>query len=100
MQEVASRLREQILSWHFGSDGVLPSEGEMARVFGVSRTVIRGAMHALWAQGLVEVSQGRPPRVRPADPMVAAASLQLVLQRSDVSLLVNCVRPVPSALMK
>ena len=96
VQEVVTRLRARILSRHFGPDGVLPSEGEMARGFGVSRTVIREAMHALRAEGLVEVSQGRPPRVRPVDPMVAATSLQSVLQRSDASLLhlVEARRPL------
>ncbi|MBN1910313.1 MAG: FadR family transcriptional regulator [Pirellulales bacterium] len=80
-------MREQILSNSFGADGVLPSEGEMARAFRVSQTVIRGAMHILRAEGLIDVSQGRRPQVRPVDPVVAVQSFQSVLQRSDTSLL-------------
>jgi GntR family transcriptional repressor for pyruvate dehydrogenase complex len=44
-------------------------------------------MRTLQAQGLVEVSQGRRPRVRPADPQTAIESLQTFLQRGEHSLL-------------
>lgn len=87
VQEVVDRLRGQILTGQFGPEGRLPPEGELGATFHVSRTVIREAMRTLRAQGLVEVSQGRRPRVRPADPQVAIDSLQALLERSKVSLL-------------
>ena len=61
-------MREQIVSGEFASGGTMPPEGKLCETMGVSRTVIREAMRMLGAQGLVEVSQGRRPRVRPADP--------------------------------
>jgi GntR family transcriptional repressor for pyruvate dehydrogenase complex len=84
---VLKSLQENILAGRFSPDGYLPSEGELAQSFNVSRTVIREAMRGLRAYGLVEVSQGRPPRVKPADPQAAIASLKALLQRGGGTLL-------------
>lgn len=84
---VLHQLTEHIVAGNFGPDGVLPPEGELATSFGVSRTVIREAMRSLRAQGLVEVSQGRPPRTKPPDPKAAIASLEILLRRNQASLL-------------
>lgn len=37
----------------------LPTEGELAEMFGVSRTVIREAMRSLQATGVIRIEQGR-----------------------------------------
>lgn len=76
----------------------LPSEGELAERFEVSRTVLREAMKQLEAQGLVRMSQGRRPRVRPADPQAAIESLDTLLQRTQGSLvhLAEVRRPLES----
>ena len=87
VQEVVDRLREQVVSGRFAPDTPLPPEGELGRTLGVSRTVIREAMRTLRAQGLVEVSQGRRPRVKPADPRDLVQALGTFLQRGDHSLL-------------
>lgn len=79
-------MRQQILSGRFGGDGVLPGEFTLGQEFGVSRTVAREAMRVLRAQGLVEVSQGCRPRVKPPDPQVAVDSLGALLYRSSSSL--------------
>lgn len=96
--EVLQQLSEQITSGAFGHDGALPPEGSLAETFGVSRTVIREAMRTLRAQGLVEVTQGKPPRVKPADPQTAIDSLSLLLRRSEGTLLhlVEARRPLES----
>ena len=96
--EVLSRLSERIIAGGFSPDGVLPPEGALAQSFGVSRTVIREAMRTLRAQGLVEVSQGRAPRVKPADTCTVIASLDLLLRRSAGTLLhlVDARRPLES----
>jgi DNA-binding FadR family transcriptional regulator len=52
----------------------------------VSRTVIREAMRVLGARGLVEVSQGKLPRVKAADPSLVVDSLATYLHRSAPSL--------------
>jgi GntR family transcriptional repressor for pyruvate dehydrogenase complex len=84
---VLENLSERIISGGFGPDGVLPPEGALATRYGVSRTVIREAMRSLRAQGLVEVAQGRLPRVKPPAPETAIASLDTLLRRSNGTLL-------------
>jgi GntR family transcriptional regulator, transcriptional repressor for pyruvate dehydrogenase complex len=84
---VLESLTEHIVEGDFEASGQLPSEGELATSFGVSRTVVREAMRSLRAQGLVEVSQGRAPRVKPPDSQPAVASLRLLLRRNRATLL-------------
>lgn len=60
----------------------LPTEQELSQSFGVSRTVIREAIVALKAQGMVETRQGSGAFVRKPDPPAFAALVsnqQLVL---------------------
>ncbi len=96
--QVLEQLRDQIMVGAFGLDGVLPPEGTLAVDLGVSRTVVREAMRMLRSQGLVEVSQGKPPRVKPADPQTAIDSLRLLLRRGHGTLLhmVEARRPLES----
>lgn len=51
--QVAAQLREAILSGRFAPGDRLPTERELAREFGVSRTSVREALRALEAQGFV-----------------------------------------------
>jgi len=85
VQAVVERLRELILSGAFQDDGVLPPEGKLGKAMGVSRTVVREAMRILGAQGLVEVSQGRRPRIKPADPLSVVETLGTYLRRGNHS---------------
>ena len=84
---VLSGLTERIVQGDFDANGQLPSEGELAKSFGMSRTVVREAVRSLRAQGLVEVSQGRAPRVKPADSKATVASLRLLLRRNKATFL-------------
>lgn len=84
---VLENLRERIIAGAFGPDGPLPPEGDLATGYGVSRTVIREAMRSLRAQGLVEVAQGKLPRVKPPAPETVISSLDTLLRRSQGSLL-------------
>jgi GntR family transcriptional repressor for pyruvate dehydrogenase complex len=56
--EVVDRLAEQIMSGQLPVGAKLPSEQEMMRGMGVSRTVVREAVAALRARGLVITRQG------------------------------------------
>src|SRR5271168_2272446 len=56
--EVVDRLAEQILSGKLPVGARLPSETEMMKGMGVSRTVVREAVAALRARGLVITRQG------------------------------------------
>jgi len=84
---VLKQLTHEIISGQFAPGTALPPEGELAKSHGVSRTVIREAMRGLRAHGLVEMSQGKPARVRPPDPKAAIASLEMLLRRNRASLL-------------
>ena len=56
--EVRNRLVEEITSGKLAAGAKLPSEQEMMTAMGVSRTVIREAVAALRARGLVVTRQG------------------------------------------
>jgi GntR family transcriptional regulator, transcriptional repressor for pyruvate dehydrogenase complex len=87
VQGVVDLLEKQIVAGDLAADRPMPPEGELSRQLGVSRTVIREAMRILGARGLVEVSQGKLPRVKPADPAHVVDSLATFLQRAEHSLL-------------
>jgi DNA-binding FadR family transcriptional regulator len=84
--KVTDSIRERIFSGKYEVDTDLPSEGEFATRHGVSRNVVREAMRTLRALGLVEISQGRRPRVKPAAVDAAMVSLEYVLRSSGNSL--------------
>jgi len=56
--EIAERLAEQIVGGRLSPGAKLPSEQEMMQAMGVSRTVVREAVAALRARGLVVTRQG------------------------------------------
>ncbi len=87
VEEVVAQLCDEILSGRFAVGEALPPEGQLGEAFGVSRTVIREAMKILSAQGLVEISQGRAPRVRPLDLQHVVETLSTFIHRAGPSLL-------------
>jgi len=82
VEYVTERLREEIVQGTFAPSTDLPSEATLAERLGVSRPVVREAMRTLRTQGLVEVSQGRRARVKPADPQASIDALDTLLRRS------------------
>ena len=56
--ELVARLSDEITSGRLQPNERLPTEQEMIASFGVSRTVVREAIAALRAEGLVETRQG------------------------------------------
>jgi GntR family transcriptional regulator, transcriptional repressor for pyruvate dehydrogenase complex len=59
VDRVASDLRQRILAGELAPGTRLPSESELARDVGVSRTVVREAVSRLRAAGVVRTEQGR-----------------------------------------
>lgn len=57
-ENVAQVLRGQIVAGDFTAGEKLPTETQMTEIFGVSRTVVREAVAALAADGLVEARHG------------------------------------------
>ena len=55
---VVGTLRKRISAGEYGANGKLPTESQLTIIFGVSRTVVREAIAALAADGLVQSRQG------------------------------------------
>ena len=62
----------------------LPSERELGEQFGVSRTVIREAVRALAAKGVIEVRTGSGLRVAAVDASAVSESIGLYLRGGTV----------------
>lgn len=62
---VVNELGMRIVGWAWPSGTPLPNEDDLAAELGVSRTVVREAVKALQAKGLVEVRPKTGTRVRP-----------------------------------
>ncbi|MBN2640759.1 MAG: FadR family transcriptional regulator [Victivallales bacterium] len=87
VSNVTEWIRKEILSGKLAVGSKLPAEGKLAEEFGVSRNVLREAMRNLRAMGLIEISQGRAPRVKASDPETAVMAMESILRDSDNKLL-------------
>jgi GntR family transcriptional activator of glc operon len=82
--QVAEALERQILDeWEPGYR--LPAEGELAERLGVSRTVVRDAVSALVARGLLNVKHGVGTHVAEPNSQAYADAIFLMLLRSRVT---------------
>ncbi len=75
----------------------LPPERELSERFGVSRTVVREAVKALEARGVLESTTGSGVSVRQADFNIVSQSLETYMQlanRDDFEIRLNEVRRV------
>jgi GntR family transcriptional regulator, transcriptional repressor for pyruvate dehydrogenase complex len=79
---VAEGILETILSRRLKPGDALPPERELGEQFGVSRTVVREAVRALDAKGLLEVRTGRRIRVARADPKAPRDAIRQFLRFS------------------
>lgn len=77
---VAAQLLEIIEAAGLMEGDLLPSERELGDRFGVSRTVVREAVRALIAQGVVVAKPGARARIAAVPPSVPARSLSLYLR--------------------
>lgn len=82
--DVTEALRADVTSGRYQPGDRLPTEQEMAQALGVSRTVVREAVAALRADGLVVTHQGRGAFVAATAPVlrfhIDATELQTVQQ--------------------
>jgi len=81
--QVAAQLLEVIERAGLKEGDLLPSERELGNRFGVSRTVVREAVRALIAQGVIVARPGARARVAAVHPSVPARSLLLYLRSND-----------------
>lgn len=66
---LVAKLREEIASERLEIGDPFPTEDEIAKAFGVSRTVVREAVAALRAEGLISTQRGRGSVVASRVPM-------------------------------
>jgi DNA-binding FadR family transcriptional regulator len=57
-RQVAEQLKEQIVTGALAAGTRLPSEAELARLFGVSRSTVREALRLLASQHLIDTTRG------------------------------------------
>ncbi len=95
--EVVERLAAEIASGRLASGARLPTEQALTEAFGVSRTVIREAVAALRAEGLIETRQGvgafvardvrrRPFRIDPAELGTIAEVVNVMELRTGIEI--------------
>jgi GntR family transcriptional repressor for pyruvate dehydrogenase complex len=82
--KVAAMMLETILSRKLQVGDRLPSERELGEQFGVSRTVVREAVRALVAKGVIEVRSGSGLRVAAVDAAAVSESMSLYLRGGTV----------------
>ena len=83
---LADRLQARIIDQQLKVGMKLPTEPELMKDFGVSRTVVREAAALLVSRGIVEVRPRRGMTVRAPDGHGVAESLIAQLQMNNVSL--------------
>jgi GntR family transcriptional repressor for pyruvate dehydrogenase complex len=96
-ERVVNKVLELISSGAWKAGYRLPPERELSEAFGVSRTVVREAVKALEARGVLESATGTGVSVRHADFNMVSKSLQTYMQLSqqvDFEIRLNEVRQV------
>ncbi len=96
-ERVVDKVLELIASGAWKPGYRLPPERELAEAFGVSRTVVREAVKALEARGILESVTGSGIYVRAVDSSIVSRSLQTYMQLSnqaDFDIRLNEVRRV------
>ncbi|MFC8454824.1 GntR family transcriptional regulator [Kitasatospora sp. NPDC057223] len=73
-REIAAAIRKEILAGIYPPASLLPSESELARRYGASRSLANRALGLLAAEGLVHPQQGRGTVVTWLPPMVHSAT--------------------------
>jgi len=79
---VATSMLETILSSDMQVGDRLPSERELGDQFGVSRTVVREAVRALVAKGVIEVRRGTGLQVAAVNQSAVNETMSLYLRAS------------------
>jgi GntR family transcriptional repressor for pyruvate dehydrogenase complex len=86
VDSVIERL-ESLIFDSFEPGATLPSEGKLAEALGVSRLSVREATKTLAARGLLEISQGRRPRISVPNGSLVGDFFQIAVRRDPRALL-------------
>lgn len=85
-EKVTDQIEAMIVADRLPLGDRLPAERELAQQFGVSRTVVRQAIHSLTAKGLLEARSGGGTVVRRPTAAAVAQSLYLFLRSGQAQL--------------
>ena len=85
VEQAMRRVRDHIRANDLKVGDTLPGEGRFAEDLGVSRAVMREAFGALAALRLLDVGNGRKPRVGAIDGSVMAASINHAVATAQIS---------------
>jgi GntR family transcriptional repressor for pyruvate dehydrogenase complex len=83
---VTRQMEHLIVEGHLKPGDRLPAERELAQQFGVSRTVVREAVRALVAKGLLEVRPGSGTVVSSPTKDAVAQSMSLLLRTAQLEI--------------
>jgi GntR family transcriptional regulator, transcriptional repressor for pyruvate dehydrogenase complex len=86
LDSVIERLEELVFD-SFEPGDTLPAEGKLAEALGVSRLTVREATRSLEARGLLEITQGRRPRVAAPNGALVGDFFQNAVRRDPRALL-------------
>jgi len=86
-EQVVEHVTRQITDGTWPPGTLLPTEGELAREFGVSRTVIRECVRVLASRGMLDVRQGRGTMVTDPGSWNVTEPLALLVRVDRPSLL-------------
>lgn len=84
--QVVSSIVGLIEQRHLRPADEIPAEGELARLFGVNRLVVREAVRTLVAREVLDSRQGRPARVTVPSPRVLAQIVEFRLGQQTLGM--------------
>lgn len=82
---IANHLREMIFSGALKPGDRLPTEEQLCKHFGVSRTTLRESVQMLRVSGLLDVTPGRGSFIRLPDPAILMKDLAVIGQYNSVN---------------
>lgn len=82
-EQIVANIKEQVLSGKLKPGERIPSERELAKLYGVSRLAVREALSALAAIGLIEVKHGVGCFVRKVEPRFIPANIGISPEEKD-----------------
>ena len=83
---VIERLTQAIVDGRLRPGDPLPSEGQIATTFGISKPIAREALRELAAMGVIQVQQGKVSRVRAIDSGPLARFFRFAVGRTEQGL--------------
>jgi GntR family transcriptional regulator, transcriptional repressor for pyruvate dehydrogenase complex len=87
-EKIVNQIMEAILGGEVKPKGKLPSETELAKMFGVSRVTVREALRSLEQFGIIEIRQGRlgGSFIREMDPDEIVSQMANALRMTSVNI--------------